>query len=67
MTLDRFVPPLIGRRWENGDNSERDGIPLRADVHRAYDAGLIGLDREHRLNKVDRLMAECGQYLQARE
>ncbi|PQV51807.1 HNH endonuclease [Paraburkholderia sp. BL21I4N1] len=58
---------LKGRRWETGDNSERDGIPLRADVHRAYDAGLIGLDRNHRLIKIDpSLMAEYGQYLQPR-
>ncbi|MDR6208186.1 HNH endonuclease [Paraburkholderia graminis] len=59
---------LKGRRWETGDNSCRDGIPLRADVHRAYDAGLIKLDREHRLIGVDPSVAdEYGQYVQPRE
>jgi putative restriction endonuclease len=59
---------LKERRWESGDNGCRDGIPLRADVHRAYDAGLIHLDREHRLDRVDpSVMDEYGQYLQPRE
>jgi len=40
---------LQGRDWEAGHNSATDGIPLRVDLHRAYDRGLIGLDDQHRL------------------
>lgn len=40
---------LRGREWEAGHNAAADGIPLRADLHRAYDHGLIDLDEQHRL------------------
>jgi hypothetical protein len=35
---------LRGRDWRKGHNHADDGIPLRADLHRAYDAGLIDID-----------------------
>lgn len=35
---------LTGRSWQLGHNSGDDGIPLRADLHRAYDAKLIEID-----------------------
>jgi putative restriction endonuclease len=55
---------LPGTIWSNGDNSGDDGIPLRVDLHRALDAELIRLDREHRLVYVDLgLQAEYGQYV----
>jgi hypothetical protein len=40
---------LRGRNWEDGHNAATDGIPLRVDLHRAYDRGLIELDDQHRL------------------
>jgi len=40
---------LPGRDWRMGHNGASDGIPLRADVHRALDNGLIELDENHRL------------------
>lgn len=50
--------------WTDGDNSGDDGIPLRADLHRALDAKLIRLDRQHRLVYVaPDLQAEYGQYV----
>lgn len=55
---------LPGTTWSNGDNSGDNGIPLRADLHRALDAELIRLDREHRLVHVEPdLQAEYGQYI----
>lgn len=40
---------LPGRDWRLGHNRVSDGIPLRSDVHRALDHGLIRLDSRHRL------------------
>lgn len=64
------VPQLVeaahlrGRSWERGDNGPGDGIPLRVDVHRAYDQGLIELDENHRLRSVSAdLLIQYGQYL----
>lgn len=55
---------LVGRSWQDGENSARDGIPLRADIHRAYDAGLLKLDTQHRIKELDdRLREAYGQYM----
>jgi hypothetical protein len=40
---------LPGRDWSVGQNSEEDGILLRADLHRALDNDLIRLDEQLRL------------------
>lgn len=56
---------LPGRDWKAGHNAAHDGIPLRADLHRALDAQLIRLDDEHRLTYLHPgLEAAYGQYLQ---
>lgn len=56
---------LKGRIWQDGHNGPLDGIPLRIDLHRAYDADLIDLDTKHRLIKIkdDRLRDLYEQYL----
>ncbi|TFE38147.1 HNH endonuclease [Paraburkholderia dipogonis] len=57
---------LNDRCWENGDNGALDGIPLRVDLHRAYDAGLITLDSQHRIVELDERLREVyGQYLRS--
>jgi putative restriction endonuclease len=57
---------LKDRCWENGDNGALDGIPLRVDLHRAYDAGLITLDYQHRVVELDERLREVyGQYLRS--
>ena len=40
---------LRGLKWGAGHNTGTDGIPLRVDLHRAYDRGLIELDCRHTL------------------
>ncbi|TSA10006.1 MAG: HNH endonuclease [Comamonadaceae bacterium] len=56
---------LDGRVWEEGDNTGDDGIPLRVDIHRAYDRGLITLDDEHRVSYIaPELMEQYGQFWQ---
>lgn len=55
---------LPGRDWRAGHNLATDGIPLRVDLHRAFDAGLIELDAHHRLVAIDpRLERQYGRYL----
>ncbi|MDD3759056.1 MAG: HNH endonuclease signature motif containing protein [Advenella sp.] len=55
---------LPGRDWQKGHFSAEDGIPLRADLHRALDAGLIKLDAKHRLVFVDsELDMEYSKYI----
>jgi hypothetical protein len=59
---------LPGRDWRAGHNRADDGIPLRADLHRALDAGLIRLGSGHRLIWVDaQLETQYGQYRAQRE
>lgn len=56
---------LPGRRWDAGDNTHLDGIPLRADLHRALDSGLIKLDEDnHLIDLAPSLHEWYGQYLQ---
>lgn len=40
---------LPGRDWRLGHNGVSDGIPLRVDLHRALDRGLIELNKKHQL------------------
>lgn len=55
---------LRGRSWQEGHNAATDGIPLRVDLHRAYDRGLIELDDQHRLIAVgDELREQYAEYL----
>lgn len=55
---------LRGRDWQAGHNKATDGIPLRVDVHRAYDQSLIELDAQHRLVSVaDVLREQYSEYL----
>lgn len=55
---------LPGKLWFAGDNEPEDGIPLRVDLHRALDAGLIRLNEQHQLIFVNpELESEYGQYL----
>ncbi|MGX9773622.1 HNH endonuclease [Janthinobacterium aestuarii] len=55
---------LPGKSWQDGDNGADDGIPLRADLHRALDANLIMLNTNHQLIYVDPcLQNEYGQYI----
>lgn len=57
---------LDGSRWQDGDNTAENGIPLRVDIHRAYDRGLLELDRDHRLIRLDpSLEQQYGQYRHA--
>jgi predicted restriction endonuclease len=57
---------LRGRNWQDGHNAATDGIPLRVDLHRAYDRGLIELDAQHRLVAVaDKLREQYAEYLRA--
>lgn len=57
---------LRGRDWQKGDNAATDGIPLRVDIHRAYDRGLIRLDTYHRLVEVaEELREQYATYLHA--
>jgi putative restriction endonuclease len=54
---------LPGRDWRAGHNSGLDGIPLRTDIHRALDRGLISLDEQLRLVIEDpRLEEQYAQY-----
>lgn len=54
---------LPGKLWFKGDNKPEDGIPLRTDLHRALDAGLIRLNKQFQLIYVDPdLEAEYGRY-----
>jgi hypothetical protein len=56
---------LPGRDWKLGHNTAADGIPLRADLHRALDAGLIALDENYQLCWMDeRLVEAYGDLLQ---
>ncbi len=53
---------LEGRNWER-DNDAKDGIPLRVDVHRAYDSSLIKLDSEFAVSFMDEsLLGQYGKY-----
>ncbi|WP_160171256.1 MULTISPECIES: HNH endonuclease [Cupriavidus] len=55
---------LEGRSWQSGDNAAQDGIPLRVDLHRAYDAGLLKLDDQHRIIELDECLREAyGLYM----
>jgi len=55
---------LEGRNWQDGENAAHDGIPLRADIHRAYDAGLLKLDDQHRIIELDARLDEAyGRYM----
>lgn len=55
---------LKGRDWRLGHNSGSDGIPLRVDIHRAYDADLLTLDEQHRLVDLhDDMLDEYARYL----
>ncbi|WP_028224947.1 MULTISPECIES: HNH endonuclease signature motif containing protein [Paraburkholderia] len=57
---------LRGRNWQDGHNAATDGIPLRVDLHRAYDRGLIKLDAQHQLVTVaDKLREQYAEYLRA--
>jgi putative restriction endonuclease len=54
---------LAGRNWQDGNNTGTDGIPLRVDIHRAYDKGLIVLDENHRICHINpALEAQYQQY-----
>lgn len=53
---------LDGCNWQAGDNTAADGIPLRVDIHRAYDRGLLKLDENFQI--VDLAPALEGQYKQ---
>lgn len=54
---------LNGRSWVEGQNSADDGIPLRVDIHRAYDAGLIRLDERNRISYIaDHLLGQYGHF-----
>lgn len=58
------VAHLRGRNWQDGHYAATDGIPLRVDLHRAYDRGLIELDAQHRLVAVaDKLCEQYVEYL----
>ncbi|MDR9851148.1 HNH endonuclease signature motif containing protein [Herbaspirillum huttiense] len=55
---------LKGRDWRLGHNNGSDGIPLRVDIHRAYDAGLLTLNEQHQLVELhEDLMIEYSKYL----
>ncbi|MDN7847856.1 HNH endonuclease [Burkholderia seminalis] len=49
---------LSGFNWQCGDNSADHGIPLRVDIHRAYDRGLLTLDRNHQIDHLDATLEE---------
>jgi hypothetical protein len=54
---------LDGSNWQDGHNTAADGIPLRVDIHRAYDNGLLTLDKHHRIIDLDpTLERQYGQY-----
>lgn len=56
---------LAGSRWQDGDNDAQHGIPLRVDIHRAYDKGLLTLDQNHRIVDLDPALEQhYGQYRQ---
>ncbi|MEM5341479.1 HNH endonuclease signature motif containing protein [Paraburkholderia azotifigens] len=56
---------LDGSRWQEGENTAQHGIPLRVDIHRAYDKGLLTLDQSHRIMYLDpSLEPQYGQYRQ---
>ena len=56
---------LDGSRWQDGENTAQHGIPLRVDIHRAYDKGLLTLDQSHRITYLDpALERQYGQYRQ---
>jgi len=44
---------LRGSNWQDGDNTAAHGIPLRVDIHRAYDKELLTLDQHHRIDHLD--------------
>jgi hypothetical protein len=55
---------LHGRSWQEEHNTATDGIPLRVDLHRAYDRGLIELDDQHRLIALgDEIREQYVEYL----
>lgn len=54
---------LTGSNWQDGDNTADHGIPLRVDIHRAYDRGLLTLDRNYQIDHLDSTLEEqYGQY-----
>ncbi|UTV60009.1 HNH endonuclease [Burkholderia arboris] len=54
---------LDGNMWQDGRNTGADGIPLRVDIHRAYDNGLLTLDEQYRISSLDpTLERQYGQY-----
>lgn len=55
-----------GRSWEAGQNSANDGWLLRADVHRALDAGLISIAEDGRLEHCDRRVGYIEKEYEAR-
>ncbi|PEH40464.1 HNH endonuclease [Burkholderia gladioli] len=55
---------LPGRDWRLGHNKATDGIPLRADLHRALDRGLIRLNSRNQIDKISpELQGEYDRYL----
>jgi|ERR1700675_2557168 predicted restriction endonuclease len=57
---------LPGRDWRLGHNRVSDGIPLRVDLHRALDRGLIELNKRNQLVWVSpELNGMYGEYLVA--
>lgn len=55
-----------GRSWEAGHNSASDGWLLRADVHRALDAGLISIAADGSLVYCDPVVGYIGTEYKAR-
>ncbi|WP_321960056.1 HNH endonuclease signature motif containing protein [Paraburkholderia sp. J7] len=54
---------LVNHSWQDGDNSRDDGIPLRVDIHRAYDNGMIRFDDNYQVIYLDEsLLEEYGKY-----
>ncbi|WP_371142425.1 HNH endonuclease [Burkholderia cepacia] len=55
---------LDGRNWQEGENTAADGVPLRVDIHRAYDRGLLKLDENFQIVDIAPALEE--QYRQYR-
>ena len=57
---------FAGSGWRLGHNRVSDGIPLRVDLHRALDRGLIELNKRNQLVWVSpELNGMYGEYLVA--
>lgn len=59
ITGNRVIPVLdaahIRPVEEQGENRVDNGLALRTDVHRLFDAGLLGIDQEYRLHVSERI------------